>query len=59
MNVEAERSESSNGPATSWAARALMVGGLLSLLVAGLVLWSDRGAAVFNETVLAAIAWCF
>ncbi len=31
----------------------------LCLVGAGLVLWSRHGALVFNDTVLAALAWCF
>ena len=31
----------------------------LSLVGAGLLLWWRHGAAVFNDTVLAALAWCF
>jgi hypothetical protein len=31
----------------------------LSLVGAGLFLWERHGAAVFSDTVLAALAWCF
>ena len=31
----------------------------LSLVGAGLLLWARHGDAVFNDTVLAALAWCF
>ena len=32
---------------------------VLCFVAAGLVLWSRHGAAVFSDTVLAALAWCF
>lgn len=32
---------------------------MLSLAGAGLLLWWRYGAAVFSDTVLAALAWCF
>jgi hypothetical protein len=40
---------------------ALLVAGAaaLSLVAAGLLLWWQHGAAVFSDTVLAALAWCF
>jgi hypothetical protein len=40
---------------------ALIVAGAaaLCLVGAGLLLWSRHGAAVFSDTVLAALAWCF
>ena len=31
----------------------------LCLVGAGLLLWSRHGAAVFSDTVMAALAWCF
>jgi hypothetical protein len=31
----------------------------LCLVAAGLLLWSRHGAAVFSDTVMAALAWCF
>jgi hypothetical protein len=31
----------------------------LCLIGAGLLLWGRHGTAVFSDTVLAAIAWCF
>ena len=38
----------------------LLVGGAAICLVgAGLLLWWHRGAAVFSDLVLAALAWCF
>ena len=40
---------------------ALLAGAavVLCLVAAGLLLWSQHGAAVFSDTVLAALAWCF
>ena len=32
---------------------------VLCLVGAGLLMWSRQGAAVFGDTVLAALAWCF
>jgi hypothetical protein len=31
----------------------------LCLVGAGLLLWARHGAAVFSDTVIAALAWCF
>ena len=31
----------------------------LCLIGAGLLLWARHGAAVFSDTVVAALAWCF
>jgi hypothetical protein len=59
MEVGVDRPQSETAPAAGWAGRTLMVGGVVSLFAAGLLLWSERGAAVFNDTVLAALAWCF
>lgn len=59
MRMAAEQSgfgpaRRSNRPAFIIAAAAA-----LSLVGAGLLLWSRHGAAVFSDTVLAALAWCF
>lgn len=59
MNVGTERSRTEEEPTAGRAGRVLMAGAVLSLCAAGLLLWSERGAAIFNETVIAAIAWCF
>jgi hypothetical protein len=40
-------------------ARVLVAGAAICLVGAGLLLWWHRGAAVFSDVVLAAIAWCF
>ncbi|WP_043538610.1 hypothetical protein [Salinarimonas rosea] len=33
--------------------------GVAALAGAGLLMWAAQGPAVFNEVVLAALAWCF
>lgn len=39
---------------------AVFVGlGVAALAAAGLLLWAAQGPAVFNEVVIAALAWCF
>jgi hypothetical protein len=41
-------------------AGALLLGlGGLALVATGALLWWKNGAAVFTDTVLAALAWCF
>jgi hypothetical protein len=40
-------------------AALLVVGAVAMLAGAGLLLWASQGAAVFNDVVLAALAWCF
>jgi hypothetical protein len=37
----------------------IAVAAALCLVAAGLLLWSRHGAAVFSDTVMAALAWCF
>lgn len=37
----------------------LIAGSVGLLVAAGLLLWHRHGAAVFSDTVLAALAWCF
>ncbi len=39
--------------------RALIAAATGCLVVAGLLLWTSRGDAVFSDLVLAAVAWCF
>jgi multidrug resistance efflux pump len=41
------------------AAKLLVTGAVLLLAAAGLLLWWSRGATVFAEVLLAAVAWCF
>ena len=40
-------------------ALVVTVAAVLCLVGAGLLLWARQGTAVFNDTVLAALAWCF
>ncbi len=44
---------------SSFAIRALVAAAIGSLVIAGLLLWTSRGDAVFSDMVLAALAWCF
>jgi hypothetical protein len=37
----------------------ILAGAGLCLIAAGLLLWWRYGPAVFNDFVLAALAWCF
>jgi len=59
MSVVAEHRELE--PARRSSRPALLVAAVaaLCLVGAGLLLWSRHGAAVFSDTVLAALAWCF
>jgi hypothetical protein len=59
LDTRTEPTDAKEQGTTTRAAWMLMAAGALSLCAAGLVLWSDRGAAVFSDTVLAALAWCF
>jgi hypothetical protein len=51
-SVEPERRPSRPAMLVAAAAALCLVG-------AGLLLWWRHGAAVFSDTVLAALAWCF
>jgi hypothetical protein len=44
---------------TSRSGRLLVALAVAFLIAAGLLLWGHHGAAVFSDTVLAALAWCF
>ena len=46
-------------PRPNRAALILTGAAALFLVGAGLLLWSRHGDAVFSDTVLAALAWCF
>ncbi len=46
-------------PRRAFAGHALAAAAVGCLVVAGLLLWSRQGEAVFSDTVLAALAWCF
>ena len=41
------------------AARLLLGGTAVTMVAAGLVLWSARGPVIFTDMLSAAIAWCF
>ncbi len=47
------------GRQSSRPALILSAGAALCLVGAGLLLWARHGAAVFGDTVIAALAWCF
>ena len=55
MHTDIHNSE----PRRGFAARALAAAAVVCLVAAGLLLWGSRGDAVFSDTVLAALAWCF
>jgi hypothetical protein len=58
MRVAAEhRSLESERPRR--AALLVVAAAALCLVAVGLLLWSRHGSAVFSDTVLAALAWCF
>jgi hypothetical protein len=49
-------------PGRRWSNRPVLIvtaAATLCLVGAGLLLWQRQGAAVFSDTVLAALAWCF
>ncbi len=46
-------------PRASRPALLVAAAAALCLVGAGLLLWGRQGAAVFGDTVLAALAWCF
>ncbi|WP_153245859.1 hypothetical protein [Microvirga brassicacearum] len=43
----------------AWLVRLLIGGAVACLIGAGGILWWRQGGAVFNDMVLAALAWCF
>jgi hypothetical protein len=49
---QAERSEGFQG-------RMLIAGAVLCLVASGGLLWWRYGGSVFNDLVLAGLAWCF
>jgi hypothetical protein len=59
MSAAAEQQSLATERRASRAALLVVVGTTLCLVGAGLLLWSRHGAAVFSDTVLAALAWCF
>jgi hypothetical protein len=59
MSIMAEDRAAASVRASIRPARLLLAGAAICLVGAGLLLWWHRGAAVFSDVVLAAIAWCF
>ena len=59
MNVLAEYRDPQVTRRSSRRALLVSVAAALCLIGAGLLLWWRHGAAVFSDTVLAALAWCF
>ena len=57
-SVATPEPDASSGPRLGPLGR-LLIGAALLLVVVGGVLWGLRGEAVFSDTVLAALAWCF
>lgn len=45
--------------AEAWLGRLLIGGAVACLIGVGGILWWRQGGAVFNDMVLAALAWCF
>ncbi|WP_198411850.1 hypothetical protein [Microvirga flavescens] len=44
---------------TRIAGRALFAAAILCVVAAGALLWARYGGAVFNDMILAGLAWCF
>jgi hypothetical protein len=59
MSAAAEQQSLAPERRASRAALLVVAAAALCLVGAGLLLWSRHGAAVFGDTVLAALAWCF
>lgn len=57
--VETDRAPAMDAPGLGRAGLALAGAAIGCALVAGLLLWWARGAAVFTDMAAAAIAWCF
>ena len=57
--VETDRAAAADAPGLGQAGLALAGAAIGCALVAGLLLWWARGAAVFTDMAAAAIAWCF
>lgn len=58
-SVETDRVPAADAPGLGRAGLALAGAAIGCALVAGLLLWWARGAAVFTDMAAAAIAWCF
>ena len=59
MSVVAEHRDLEPERRSNRAALLVAAAAALCLAGAGLLLWARHGAAVFSDTVLAALAWCF
>ena len=60
MSVAAEDRDFARPAGRShWPALVVVAAGSLCLVGAGVLLWGWQGEAVFSDTVLAALAWCF
>ncbi len=59
MSVVAEQSGLNPARRSHRLALAVIAAAVLCLVAAGLLLWARHGAAIFSDTVLAALAWCF
>ena len=59
MSTAAEQQSLAPERRTSRAALLVVVAAALSLVGAGLLLWARHGTAVFADTILTALAWCF
>jgi hypothetical protein len=59
MSVAAERRDLEAERRPSRAPLLVTAAAVLCLVGAGLLLWGRHGAAVFGDTVIAALAWCF
>jgi hypothetical protein len=58
-SIETDRAAAADAPGLGRAGLALAGAAVGCVLVAGLLLWWARGAAVFTDMAAAAIAWCF
>jgi hypothetical protein len=57
--VPTETETGGHGPARTWLVVALWAGTAVSIVAAGLMLWSAQGEAVFMDMVASAFAMCF
>ncbi|MCB5175614.1 MULTISPECIES: hypothetical protein [Microvirga] len=55
MSLETEQA----GRSERWSGGALIAGAALCLVASGGLLWWRYGGSVFNDLVLAGLAWCF
>ena len=59
MDVAAEEQEGGVARRPSRALLVVTAVVVLCLVATGFLLWARQGSAVFGDTVLAALAWCF